>query len=394
MKRDFIIILMITFLIYLSFQSITLVLFQYVAFFGFPAATVGVIWSIIGVARIFAEMPTGVLVDRLGRKPMILIGAAVNSVSYVIFFFSQNILYLFVAASFAGIGFVISLSATKVYTADITPAGQEATYMGTFFSISMAANIIGPTLGTLISQSYGFRVPFVVSFAVAVAALMLSLLVKEIKVDKSTIGMRDSPLQAYLSIFKDKFIMILNFASFLMHLMEASFQNVLFPIYGQSLGLSLVEVGLVVSIGSLTNFITSLTLVKLIEDHMHTRRNVLAMGFIIRGIVFFSFAYITGFYMLAAVFAISNISLGIINSFIEGLWLDITTVEGRGTVFGLRGAFQDLSMVGSPIILTFTMNISLQAPINMIASMAVVQSLFYFIILKPSTLEKYVQRSR
>lgn len=355
---------------------------------------VGALWTVIGTFRFLTDNPSGVLVDRIGRKPIILIGSAIIIFSYVLFATAQDLNQLFVSSAVAAIGFVISTMGTRVYAADITPIGKEGSYMGIYTGMMMAGNIVGPTIGTSIAQFYGVRAPFIASTIISVIAIILSFLkVKEIGRDESDVGTRRSTLQGYVSILKNKIILILIVTSLLVGLAEMEFQNIVLPIYGvEVIHMSMVEVGIVTSIGSLTNIAARFLIVALLEGRL-SRRIIILAGFLIRGIIIFSIVYATDFSSLSVIIAVSWMGFGVAQSFVEAVWLDLTTIEDGGRVFGVRISFQDAAMALGPIIITLLMGISLQVPLYILTLTAIVQSLIFFVILTPSIFEKAVQRT-
>lgn len=96
---------------------------------------------------IFAPM-WGRLSDRVGRRPIILMGVAMSAVGYLVFGMAESLWLLFAARILAGIGNA-NISTAQAYIADVTSPQNRARGMGLIGMAFGLGFIFGPTLGTL-----------------------------------------------------------------------------------------------------------------------------------------------------------------------------------------------------------------------------------------------------
>ena len=84
MQPDFIRVCLVRFLMGLSWTMINILLAIYAKDFG-GAAFFGAIWSVIGAARLLSEIPSGLLIDRVGPKPCVLGGLVAIVGAYLLY---------------------------------------------------------------------------------------------------------------------------------------------------------------------------------------------------------------------------------------------------------------------------------------------------------------------
>jgi MFS family permease len=139
---------------------------------GFPMGDVGLVFAAIGLARAASPMAAGFVVDRIGRRTVLVAGPLVRSV----FFFALAHLAAR-EASLAAITVAVSLAtfaggffqcASDAYLADITGEGERSE---AFSRVRVGLNVgwaTGPAVG-----AYLARTPFSMVFAITGAVCVL-----------------------------------------------------------------------------------------------------------------------------------------------------------------------------------------------------------------------------
>ncbi len=95
--------------LYVAYKFFSNLFFTYPIFYQFAQQTitplqVGVFFSVIGIVGFIAEIPTGVIADKHGRKLSGLVGTATLALAPLIVFFGHNFTAYLVAAVFYGLG--------------------------------------------------------------------------------------------------------------------------------------------------------------------------------------------------------------------------------------------------------------------------------------------------
>jgi DHA1 family tetracycline resistance protein-like MFS transporter len=133
----------------------------------FGASPVAVTWLVAIYSLMqFAFAPWwGRLSDRVGRRPVLLVGLFGSALSYLLFGLAGSLTMLFVARALAGV-MGANIGVAQAYVADVTPAADRARGMGLIGAAFGLGFIFGPALGGLLSH-LGHAVPFFAAAALA-----------------------------------------------------------------------------------------------------------------------------------------------------------------------------------------------------------------------------------
>lgn len=133
--------------------------------------------SVIGLAVTY---PAGAVVDRFGRKAMIVPMTALTGVSMLCFCFAPSYAWLLLACAIWGGASAASSAAPAAYAADSAPAGMNAAAMSSYRTLSDVGYVAGPLLLGLLGDWGGFDLPFWAAAAgLFVAAALFARLAPE-----------------------------------------------------------------------------------------------------------------------------------------------------------------------------------------------------------------------
>jgi len=139
--------------------------------FDVSAGVVGLTLSLFALARLVLNVPLGVLCDRRGRRLLLVGGPLVTAAGMVGTGLAQEIGQLLAARAVAGAGSAMYMVASLTYLADISTEQNRARFIATNQGALLLGVSIGPAVGGLLAEVYGFRLPFhVVGLAALVAA--------------------------------------------------------------------------------------------------------------------------------------------------------------------------------------------------------------------------------
>jgi MFS family permease len=94
--------------------------------------------------------PSGALVDRFGRKAVIVPSSLCSAGAMLLFVFAGSFESFLVASFFWAIASGISGAAPAAYAADLAPKGQVGPAMGLYRTVADLGYVVGPlTLGVL-----------------------------------------------------------------------------------------------------------------------------------------------------------------------------------------------------------------------------------------------------
>ena len=132
------------------------------------SAQLGLVMSIFGMACLFSELALGRLSDRLGRKPVLILGLALFSVAFFGLVIFRSPTWLLVCFFLGGLGDGMFDPALSAHILDITPAEHTARIMGLKSTAGSLGNMLGPALIVLITPYVGPRIVFLIAAALVI----------------------------------------------------------------------------------------------------------------------------------------------------------------------------------------------------------------------------------
>jgi MFS family permease len=143
---------------------------------GFGPGDIGVLLSVSAVTNLLIVNPAGRFVDRVGRKPIALLGlvsAAVVTSSYGIF---DSYAALLVVSMAFGITAGLASISPPAMVGDLAPEGIEGSAVGVYRMAGDLGFVVGPLALGAVADTGAFEAGFFIAGAIMlVAAALLSL---------------------------------------------------------------------------------------------------------------------------------------------------------------------------------------------------------------------------
>jgi MFS transporter, DHA1 family, tetracycline resistance protein len=146
----------------------------------FGASTTAVIWllGVFSLAQLISSPLLGRLSDRLGRKPILLLGLGCSVISYLWMGFADQLWMLFAARFFAGAG-AGTIGAVFAYVTDTTTPERRARGMGIIGAAFGLGFTLGPALSLVISSHPTARelaIPLFIAAGLSALAFVLAVI--------------------------------------------------------------------------------------------------------------------------------------------------------------------------------------------------------------------------
>ncbi len=152
-----VVIFLTVFIDLLGFGIIIPLLPFYAEHFGASALMVGLLSTSFSLMQFLFAPFWGRLSDRIGRRPVILIGLMGSAISYAMFALADSLPALFVARCLAGIAGA-NVSTAQAFIADVTTPDNRARGMGMIGAAFGLGFIFGPAIGGFLSR-WGYAAP-------------------------------------------------------------------------------------------------------------------------------------------------------------------------------------------------------------------------------------------
>ena len=163
-QRTFLLLMLISFGVMFAWAFIE-PQFMFYAYddLSWTSAQLGLIMSTYGVAFMYGEFALSHLSDRLGRKPVLVLGLALFSAQFVGLVVFRDATWIVVSFILAGLGNAIYDPALSAHILDITPPEYKARVMGIKSTVGSLGNLLGPALVVLFTPFMDPQVVFLIS---------------------------------------------------------------------------------------------------------------------------------------------------------------------------------------------------------------------------------------
>jgi MFS family permease len=316
-----------------------------------PSGTlVGLVVSAWFLSRIFIELPAGVISDRIGRGRLLVIGLGMSLIGPILCSQAKHVYMLILGRGIWGMGTALYFMSNMALLMEILPISTRGKALGMFQGIEFIGGFIGAPLGAWLATYINFTQVFYITTLFTLISFVLALRSKNMK----SIVVEKRPesrfiIKQVLSSLRNWNVLSVCFSNFFRRFMGVGlYQTVLLLYLNQDLGLSVANIGWIVSM-RIAGMVIFLLVAGVLSDRFG-RRPVLVAGFTVSGIslLIFSLTMNLAFLLLASF--IGGIGDGLGMTTLMALLTDIAPLNARGVVIGLYRTFQDLGGFIGPIV--------------------------------------------
>jgi len=151
------------------------ILSLYAQTFGVAGTLVGTLVTMFGVGRLLANLPSGYLSQRYGRRPLLIGGPLIVAASSIGAALAGDFTALLVWRFLQGVGSGVYLTASLAAMADISPPNRRATNMALYQSSLQIGASFGPAVGGFAAHYFGFASVFWFYAGVALLASVAAI---------------------------------------------------------------------------------------------------------------------------------------------------------------------------------------------------------------------------
>ena len=172
--RDFTLICLSNFFIFLGFQMTLPTIPLFVEKLGGNDQLIGVVVGIFTFSALLLRPFAGHALESMGRRFVYLTGLIIFVISVGSFGFATSLFFLFAMRIVQGVGWGFSTTASGTIATDLIPPkrrGEGMGYYGLFGNVALA---IGPTLGLALVGYITFTQLFIICASLGLIALLLS----------------------------------------------------------------------------------------------------------------------------------------------------------------------------------------------------------------------------
>jgi MFS transporter, DHA1 family, tetracycline resistance protein len=312
----------------------------------------GTVWALMHF--VFSPVQ-GVLSDRFGRRPVILLSNLGLGLDYVLMAMAPSLGWLFIGRVISGITSA-SIPAASAYIADVTPPEKRAAGFGMLGAAFGVGFVVGPALGGLLG-SIGPRVPFYAAAALSLlnAAYGFFVLPESLPKEKRSASFewrKANPVGSLGLIRSRPGLMGLSVIRFFGATAHVSLPSTFVLYTSYRYGWSEATVGLSLAAVGVTSGIVQGALVGRIVGRLGEQRTLLVgMLFGAAGFAFYGLAPTSGWFWAG----LPIISFwGIANPALQGLMTRLVGPSEQGQLQGANSSIMGIAELVGPSIFTLS----------------------------------------
>lgn len=324
---------------------------------GGSVTTAGLLMSLVSVPQLLVRIPFSLLSDRIGRKPLMILGLLLYGVAYTAYSLAQSLIQLAVFVLLHGSGMAAYWPASMAYLGDLTQSRQKqrsGRIIGAYTTTFGSAYTVGSFIGGYTVENFGYITNFRLAALLGFIGGFIALFgVKDVIRPRIRIAPTVKPsqlsLRRRLSILATNDIIIFALASILLSASILPAVQVFFPLYAKNLRTGEALIGLAMMVNSGGSTLARFPGGQLSERMNH--RVLLGGAFLMVTIGIFLIPFTTSFTMMLLCLTIVGLGSGVILSVTLVMVIDAARPSERGFAIGLQGTTRHVGRVSGPIIM-------------------------------------------
>ena len=307
---------------------------------------IGMVTSVFGLTKAVTNLFMGALSDRVGRKPVIVVGAIVSALGGMVIASADQFTGMLLGTALIGLGGGSTFVGIMVAMTEVIPS-RIGLAMGLFQLAAYGGSTLGTSLAGYLAVSYGLRQPFTVLMAIsAVCAVAGFLLIPETNGfvhEERTRAKERVKITSYA-----KQLAPMYFAGFSSKIMDSLVVSFL-PLYLTGLGMDINRVATVMSA-----FTFSWALLQPVTGHTSDRvgrKRIIVVGLAGSVISVVTFTLTGSFTLLVACSLLLGVEAALFYTPLVAMVSDIAPSELEGTLIGSYRFFRDLGYFVGPLLL-------------------------------------------
>ena len=339
------ILFMIMFLVMVGFGIIIPVLPFYAEELGASPTELGLLMAVYSLMQFLFAPMWGRISDRVGRKPVILIGIFGLSLSFFLMALSTQVWMLFVARIVGGILSAANMPTVMAYVADITTEEERGKGMGIVGAATGLGFIFGPAIGGVFTN-INLHAPFYIAGIVSFITMFLVLFILKESIHYSGTKDVNQDKQSWRNVVRGP-LSTIYFLQFFITLSLAGLEATFAYYAAVKAGLDAVKLGYIFMIMGLASAAVQGNMGKLTKKYGEMR--IIQAGILISALGFGLILFTQNFVTAAIFLAIFGVGNGVIRPSVSSL-LTKKSKTGYGATTGYLSSFDSLGRVIGPVL--------------------------------------------
>ncbi|QFK72741.1 TCR/Tet family MFS transporter [Pradoshia sp. D12] len=345
-KKILPVLFLVMFLVMVGFGIIIPVLPFLAEEVGGTPTQLGLLMAVYSLMQLIFAPIWGKISDRIGRKPVMLIGIFGLALSFFIMAIANSLWIMFVARIIGGILSSANMPTTMAYVADITTEEDRGKGMGIIGAATGLGFIFGPAIGGILSKS-SLNTPFLIAGILSTLTFLLVLIVLKESLTAEQLGKQSSGNKSMWMNFSGA-ASILFVLQCVVSLSMAGLEATFAYFAANKAGIDTVQLGYIFMIMGFGSAIVQGGLIGIMTKKWGEGR-VIQIGLIVSIIGFILILFTNSFWTATLFITIFGLGNGLIRPAVTAL-LTKTSTGGHGSSTGLLSSFDSLGrIIGPPL---------------------------------------------
>ncbi len=368
-----------SFFIFIGMGIVSPILTLYAQSFGVSILLASMAVTVYSVGRLVMDFPSGMLADRIGRRPLMILGTAIIAVMAFLNATADNFLLFLFYRFLQGVGASMWMTSRTTLLADILKPEERGRVLGYFQSFQVMGQAAGPTIGGFVATWWGDKANFYFLSATGLLSLALSyFFIRETQEGRNREGGLEFPTALTIRLLKNRGFFFASLASATAFFIVSGIRQTILPIYAAEVaGLPPVDIGVILSAATIANL--TLTIPMGYGIDLLGRKPIIVGSLAVSCLSMILFPMVNSFVLLCGVSLILGVGTSGTQQAPLAMATDATVHESRGVSMGVFRFFGDIGSLIGPVVLGEAADsLGLGAPFHVMAAIIAVNVFLIF----------------
>lgn len=315
---------------------------------------VGGVTSAWFLVRIFTELPSGFLSDRIGRRRLAVIGLVLSTGGTVTCATSHSVHQLIIGRALWGLGAGFYYTNNMALMFDMFEPNMRGKAVGTFQAIEFLGSFVGAPLGAFAAALLGYYAVFYAASLMTLFSLSVVFLSRGLKKEagRQRSLRRTIPMREALKGLRNWILVVVCSVVMARMLVMQGVMSTVFQLYlNQVLSYEVATIGSIMSMRTV-GFCAAVFVAGRLADRLGGKR-VIVGGLLVEGICLYLYTTTDSLISIIMVGLLEGIGGGTVSVSLMILLSEAAASGMRGPTVGLYRTFMSLGGILGPIIFTF-----------------------------------------
>jgi MFS family permease len=324
--------------------------------FGVPILLITLITATNSASHLISGPLTGYLMDRFGRKPILLVGLAIRTVSLIAEFFCDSYVAYILLEFFGSLGVAVWVTGANVLLADLTVQTNRGRAVALRTMSSRLGFVLGPLIGGAIAAMFDLRAIFLFSGLTKIPIMItMWFMVGETRPDAAAEMHRSHGKieKLPMRIFMTRQFLVIALVTFTVAMMSQGIFHSLFPLYLKDTGgLAPPDIGMLITIAGLASLAVSYPNGMLVDRF--GRKSTLVPGLLLYGAASAVLAMGGDYNQMMLMVVLYGIGESVCMGVSQVYAMDLAPENRRGAFLGVWSLLTTLGTAIAPLVVGFT----------------------------------------